>query len=140
MPFRSKSGERLGLDFLFRVPVAIALFTELANALLYIDLGQLRTRKGVQGLQQVRRRNPDVRCPLGKLFAVLPPLGPQPSIGHDPQDLLSKLGNPRAVYIAKRWVRVFPKQGADLRRTFVISHGLRSPATPITPLLPAAQA
>jgi hypothetical protein len=44
----------------------------------------------------------------------------------NPQDFFGKLGDPLAIQIAKRWVRVLPKQAADLRRTIVISHGTKS--------------
>lgn len=45
--FLNKNRERLRLDVLCRVSVAIGLFTELANALFDIDVGQDRARKGV---------------------------------------------------------------------------------------------
>jgi len=43
-------------------------------------------------------------------------------VGCDPQNLLSELGNPAAIHVAKRWMRVLPKQGADVGRPFVMSH------------------
>jgi hypothetical protein len=66
--FLGESGKRLGLDLCFGIAL-ILLFTEVADALFDIDLGQ-------RWAWQVIQRYPEVSRSFSNRFAVWAPLGP----------------------------------------------------------------